>query len=60
MVGAQQRSPVALDRQIEGDLVELTWRTNRLVTVVGPIAALAFLAGVVSELEPVGLWIWFA
>ena len=50
----------ALDRQIEGDLVELTWRTNRLVTVVGPIAALAFLAGVVSELEPVGLWLWFA
>ena len=50
----------ALDRRIEGDLVELTWRTNRLVSVVGPIAALAFLAGVVSDLEPIGLWLWFA
>ena len=49
-----------LDRQIEGGLVELTWRTNRSATIVGPVIALAFLAGVVSEVEPVGLWVWFA
>lgn len=50
----------ALDRQIEYDLVELTWRTNRVATIVGPFAAAAFLAGVVSDLEPVRLWVWFA
>jgi signal transduction histidine kinase len=50
----------ALDRKIECDLVELTWRTNRVATIVGPFAAAAFLAGVVSDLDPVRLWIWFA
>ncbi len=50
----------ALDRQIECDLVELTWRTNRVATIVGPFAAAAFLAGIVSDVEPVRLWVWFA
>jgi len=57
---ASKGRQAALDREIECDLVELTWRTNRIATIVGPFAVLAFLAGIMFDVEPVGLWVWFA
>ena len=50
----------ALDRQIEGDLVDLTWRTHRKATIVGPLVVLVFLLVIRSDVEPVELWSWFA